>query len=94
MFREQASKISSAGFLPAHFPVTWQLPSLGKDAREASLPGTQIPGREKFWGLPGLKARAESAIPMKLVKGRDAFSADVGDSKCFGFPLELGPSKL
>lgn len=55
-------------------PLPW-----GKDAREASPPGIQIPGRQKFWGLPGLKALAESAMQTTLVRGKDAFSADVGD---------------
>jgi len=46
----------------------------GKDAREASLPGIQTPGRQKSWGLPGLKAQTV------LLKGKYAFSADMRDS--------------
>lgn len=74
----------------SHFQSLGSSLPWGKSAKESSLPGQQIPGRQKFWGLPGLKATAELAAQPTLVKGKDVFIADRKDSECFSIPQELG----
>lgn len=95
-FRKQASKISSSlqqVSCLSHFPVSWQLSSLGRRCQGSWSAWHTDPWQPKFWGFPGLKALTESAMQAISVKGKDASSADAGDSKCFGFPPNCEISK-
>lgn len=95
-FRKQASKISSSlqqVSCLSHFPVTWQLSSLGRRCQGSWSAWHTDPWQAKFWGFLGLKALTESALQATLVKGEDAFSADIGGSECFGFPPHCDISK-
>lgn len=91
-FRKKEIKTSLAGFLLVLLPSHLAAFPWGKDAGGDSLPRVRIPGRQKFGGLPGLKAVAESAVQLMVVRGKEAFSAGTGDSKC-SVPLKLGQNQ-